>query len=133
MLLVSVVRFTAVASGSEDVVLRSVGQYFFERVGRAWRIDLVRRDPERRPEAGRMTRQVAVAVVVLLAWVAGSTVGSIRRAPGRGRQHARHRVRAGTRRLHAGCSGRRPVASSRSDRTPGRGQNPLASRADSIT
>ena len=51
VLLVSVVRFTAVASGSEDVVLRSVGQYFFERVGRAWRIvsfDVTRSDGPRR-------------------------------------------------------------------------------------
>lgn len=47
VLLVSVVRFTAVATGSDEVVLRSAGQYFFERVGRAWRIvsfDVTRND-----------------------------------------------------------------------------------------
>lgn len=51
VLLVSVVRFTAVATGSDEVVLRSVGQYFFERVGRAWRIvsfDVTRSDGPRR-------------------------------------------------------------------------------------
>ncbi len=51
VLLVSVVRFSAVATGSDEVVLRSVGQYFFERVGRAWRIvsfDVTRRDGPRR-------------------------------------------------------------------------------------
>lgn len=50
VLLVSVVRFTAVATGSDEVVLRSVGQYFFERVGRAWRIvsfDVTRNDGPR--------------------------------------------------------------------------------------
>ncbi len=51
VLLVSVVRFTAVATGSDEVILRSVGQYFFERVGRAWRIvsfDVTRNDGPRR-------------------------------------------------------------------------------------
>lgn len=51
VLLVSVVRFSAVATGSDEVVLRSVGQYFFERVGRAWRIvsfDVTRNDGPRR-------------------------------------------------------------------------------------
>ncbi|MCD6021323.1 MAG: hypothetical protein K0R20_1033 [Actinomycetia bacterium] len=51
VLLVSVVRFTAVATGSDEVVLRSVGQYFFERVGRAWKIvsfDVTRNDGPRR-------------------------------------------------------------------------------------
>jgi hypothetical protein len=51
VLLVSVVRFTAVATGTDEVVLRSVGQYFFERVGRAWRIvsfDVTRNDGPRR-------------------------------------------------------------------------------------
>jgi hypothetical protein len=51
VLLVSVVRFTAVATGSDEVVLRSLGQYFFERVGRAWRIvsfDVTRDDGPRR-------------------------------------------------------------------------------------
>lgn len=50
VLLVSVVRFTAVATGPDEVVLRSVGQYFFERVGRAWRIvsfDVTRNDGPR--------------------------------------------------------------------------------------
>jgi hypothetical protein len=50
-LLVSVVRFSAVATGPDEVVLRSVGQYFFERVGRAWRIvsfDVTRNDGPRR-------------------------------------------------------------------------------------
>jgi hypothetical protein len=52
VLLVSVVRFSAVATGTDEVVLRSVGQYFFERVGRAWRIvsfDVTRNDGPRRP------------------------------------------------------------------------------------
>lgn len=52
VLLVSVVRFTAVATGADEVVLRSVGQYFFERVGRAWRIvsfDVTRNDGPRGP------------------------------------------------------------------------------------
>jgi hypothetical protein len=51
VLLVSVVRFSAVATGSDEVVLRSMGQYFFERVGRAWRIvsfDVTRNDGPRR-------------------------------------------------------------------------------------
>lgn len=51
VLLVSVVRFSAVATGSDEVVLRSVGQYFFERVGRAWRIvsfDVTRNDGPRK-------------------------------------------------------------------------------------
>lgn len=51
VLLVSVVRFSAVATGPDEVVLRSVGQYFFERVGRAWRIvsfDVTRNDGPRR-------------------------------------------------------------------------------------
>ncbi len=50
VLLVSVVRFTAVATGWEEVVLRSAGQYFFERVGNAWRIvsfDVTRDDRPR--------------------------------------------------------------------------------------
>jgi hypothetical protein len=37
-LLVSIVRFSALASGDEVVTLRSTGQYFFERVGDAWKI-----------------------------------------------------------------------------------------------
>lgn len=37
-LIVSVVRFAAVASGPEPVTIRSTGQYFLERVGGAWRI-----------------------------------------------------------------------------------------------
>jgi hypothetical protein len=37
-LLVSIVRFSAVASGTEVVTLRSTGQYFFERVGGTWKI-----------------------------------------------------------------------------------------------
>ena len=37
-LLVSIVRFSAVASGTEVVTLRSTGQYFFERVGGSWKI-----------------------------------------------------------------------------------------------
>jgi hypothetical protein len=51
VLLVSVVRFSAVATGAEEMVFRSTGQYFFERVGRAWRIvsfDVTRRDGPRR-------------------------------------------------------------------------------------
>jgi hypothetical protein len=51
VLLVSVVRFSAIATGSDEVVLRSVGQYFFERVGSAWRIvsfDVTRSDRPRR-------------------------------------------------------------------------------------
>ncbi len=50
VLLVSVVRFTALATGSDEVVLRSAGQYFFERVGNAWRIvsfDVTRDDGPR--------------------------------------------------------------------------------------
>jgi hypothetical protein len=37
-LLVSTVRFAADALGAEPVVLRSTGQFFFERVGGAWKI-----------------------------------------------------------------------------------------------
>jgi hypothetical protein len=37
-LIVSVVRFAAVASGPEPVTIRSTGQYFLERVGGTWRI-----------------------------------------------------------------------------------------------
>jgi len=37
-LLVSTVRFSADALGEEPVVLRSTGQFFFERVGGAWKI-----------------------------------------------------------------------------------------------
>ena len=51
VLLVSVVRFSAIAMGSDEVVFRSVGQYFFERVGRAWKIvsfDVTRNDGPRR-------------------------------------------------------------------------------------
>ena len=51
VMLVSVVRFSAVATGADEVVLRSVGQYLFERVGRAWRIvsfDVTRNDRPRR-------------------------------------------------------------------------------------
>lgn len=50
VLLVSVVRFTAIATGTEDVVLRSTGQFLFERVGGAWRIvsfDVTRNDRPR--------------------------------------------------------------------------------------
>ena len=50
VVLVSVVRFTAVATGSDEVVLRSAGQYFFELVGSAWRItsfDVTRDDGPR--------------------------------------------------------------------------------------
>ena len=51
MLLVSVVRFTAIATGTEDVVLRSTGQFLFERVGGAWKIvsfDVTRNDRPRK-------------------------------------------------------------------------------------
>lgn len=37
-LMVSLVRFSAVASGTEPVTLRSTGQFFFERVGGSWKI-----------------------------------------------------------------------------------------------
>lgn len=37
-LIVSVVRFAAVASGPEPATIRSTGQYFLERVRGAWRI-----------------------------------------------------------------------------------------------
>jgi hypothetical protein len=37
-LLVSDVRFSALASGPEPVTLRSRGQYFFERIGGSWKI-----------------------------------------------------------------------------------------------
>jgi hypothetical protein len=37
-LVVSVVRFSAVADGPEPTTLRSRGQYFFERVGGSWKI-----------------------------------------------------------------------------------------------
>ena len=50
VLLVSVVRFSALATGSDEVVLRSAGQYLFERVGSAWRIvsfDVTRDDRPR--------------------------------------------------------------------------------------
>jgi hypothetical protein len=38
VLLVSNVRFSAIASGSETVDLRSTGRFLFERVGRAWKV-----------------------------------------------------------------------------------------------
>jgi hypothetical protein len=50
VLLVSVVRFSAIASGSEEVVLRSTGRFLFERVGGAWKIvsfDVTRNDRAR--------------------------------------------------------------------------------------
>ena len=50
VLLVSVVRFSAIATGSDEVILRSSGQFLFERVGGAWRIvsfDVTRDDRER--------------------------------------------------------------------------------------
>jgi hypothetical protein len=37
-LVVSAVRFSAEASGPEPVTLRSTGQFFFERVGRSWKV-----------------------------------------------------------------------------------------------
>ena len=37
-LLVSTVRFAAIASGPEPVTLRSSGQFFFERVGGSWKL-----------------------------------------------------------------------------------------------
>ena len=51
-LLVSVVRFSAAALGAEPVTLRSNGQFFFERIGGAWKIvsfDVTRND---RPRGG---------------------------------------------------------------------------------
>jgi hypothetical protein len=50
VLLVSVVRFSALATGSDEVILRSSGQFLFERVGGAWKIvsfDVTRNDRER--------------------------------------------------------------------------------------
>jgi hypothetical protein len=50
VLLVSVVRFSAIATGSDEVILRSSGQFLFERVGGSWRIvsfDVTRDDRER--------------------------------------------------------------------------------------
>jgi hypothetical protein len=50
VVLVSVVRFSAIATGSDDVVLRSLGQFLFERVGGAWKIvsfDVTRNDGPR--------------------------------------------------------------------------------------
>lgn len=50
VLLVSSVRFSAIATGSDEVILRSVGQFLFERVGGAWKIvsfDVTRDDRER--------------------------------------------------------------------------------------
>ena len=38
VLLVSSVRFSALASGSEPVLLRSTGQFLFERIGRTWKV-----------------------------------------------------------------------------------------------
>ena len=53
VLLVSTVRFSALASGSETVLLRSTGQYFLERAGSTWRIvsfQVVRNDTPREPK-----------------------------------------------------------------------------------
>lgn len=50
VLLVSVVRFSAIATGSDEVILRSSGQFLFERVGGAWKIvsfDVTRDDRAR--------------------------------------------------------------------------------------
>lgn len=47
LLLVSIVRFSAVASGDDVETFRSVGQFFFERVGGTWKIvsfDVTRND-----------------------------------------------------------------------------------------
>ena len=38
VLLVSSVRFSALASGSDTVLLRSTGRFLFERVGRTWKV-----------------------------------------------------------------------------------------------
>jgi hypothetical protein len=53
VLLVSSVRFSAIASGSDTVVLRSTGRFLFERVGRTWKVvsfQVIRNDRVR--EAG---------------------------------------------------------------------------------
>jgi polyisoprenyl-teichoic acid--peptidoglycan teichoic acid transferase len=79
-----------------------------------------------------MTRRAAIAIVVLLAWVVGSTVGSIAELPAAsartqgivfGRAHDRYTPDP---------TGRRTITilALGSDARPG--QNPLASRADSI-
>lgn len=79
-----------------------------------------------------MTRRAAVAVVVLLAWVAGSMIGSIAELPAASARTPG--IVFG--RAHGGYtpdrSGRRTIAilAIGSDARPG--QNPLASRADSI-
>jgi hypothetical protein len=52
VLLVSTVRFSALASGTETVLLRSTGQYFFERAGSTWKVvsfRVVRNDTPREP------------------------------------------------------------------------------------
>jgi hypothetical protein len=38
VVLVSVVRFSAIATGAETVTLRSTGQFFFEHIGGSWKI-----------------------------------------------------------------------------------------------
>lgn len=53
VLLVSSVRFSALASGSDTVLLRSTGRFLFERVGRTWKVvsfQVIRNDRVR--EAG---------------------------------------------------------------------------------
>jgi hypothetical protein len=50
VLLVSTVRFSALATGKDTVLLRSTGQYFFERTGGTWKIvsfQVVRNDAPR--------------------------------------------------------------------------------------
>jgi len=52
-LVLSSVRFSAVATGPEPVTFRSTGQFFFERVGGSWRIvsfHVTRADAPREPE-----------------------------------------------------------------------------------
>ena len=132
VLLVSTVRFSALASGTETVLLRSTGQYFFERAGGTWKIvsfQVVRNDTPREAE---VRRRALIAVVMLLAWVAGSTFGSIAELPAASARTPA--VVIG--RAHGGYvpdpTGRRTITilAIGSDARPG--QNPLASRADSI-
>jgi LCP family protein required for cell wall assembly len=79
-----------------------------------------------------MTRRAAVAITVVLAWVAGSTIGSIAELP----TASAHAAGVLFGRAHGGYvpdpTGRRTITILAIGSDARRGQNPLASRADSI-
>jgi LCP family protein required for cell wall assembly len=79
-----------------------------------------------------MTRRASVVIVLLLAWVAGSTAGSIAELPAASAQVPGIVIGRAHERYTPDPTGRRTIAilAIGSDARPG--QNPLASRADSL-